>query len=105
MPSPDTFATIAAVVLAFGCALLTRFTEPGGLVRAPIVVLTARTVRGLCYHAAHRGRHVRRGAVVRPLSALETAPEPDETANDTSPWAVPSALATIPDPLTIARTA
>lgn len=76
MPSPDTYILAAALAIALGCALLTYFTEPGGLFRAPIVVLAARTVRGLCYHAAHRGRHARRGAVVRPLSALETVPDP-----------------------------
>lgn len=105
MPSPDTYILAAALAAALGCALLARFTEPGGLFRAPIVVLTARTVRGLCYHAAHRGRHARRGATPRPLSALEAVPEPDEAADDTSPWAVPAVLATIPDALTIARTA
>ena len=72
--NPDTIATVAAVALAIGCALLTHYTEPGGLLRAPIVVLATRTVRGLGYHAAHKGRHVRRDAA--PLSALETAPDP-----------------------------
>jgi hypothetical protein len=55
----DTYILAAALAIALGCALLTRFTEPGGLFRAPIVVLAVRTAHGLAYHHAG-GRHVRR---------------------------------------------
>lgn len=59
-----------------------------------------RYLAGRRYHRAGRGRHVRRDAPTpdAPASEVEEAPEG-------FPWAPPAALATIPDPLTTARTA
>lgn len=75
MPSPDTYILAAALAIALACALLTYFTEPGGLFRTPIVVLAVRTVHGLAYHHAG-GRHAMRAIEPAPMSAVVTIPDP-----------------------------
>jgi hypothetical protein len=108
MPSPDTLAAIAMVAAMFLAAWVICRTEPGGAVRLLGGEHTGRRVRPAGtprpVHAKPLHSHAApRGFVIDAESSTETAA--GEAGPDTFPWAVPSALATIPDPLTIARTA
>lgn len=100
MPSPDTLITLAILAfMALGMVLIT--TVPPGAYE--------RFMRARRYHRSGSARHARRSVETAPLPALEAVPEPEVVepavaADDTSPWALPAVLVTIPDALK-ARTA